>query len=73
MSRAGTALQQADMKLVWVMDISRPYPTAPDGAKYLLHAANNKYQFVWVCGMVKKSDAAKCIAAFAATFEAIGF
>ena len=54
------------------MDISGPYPTAPDGAKYLLHAANNKYNFVWVCGMAKKSDATKSLAAFAATFDAIG-
>ena len=41
-SRAGTAIQQAGRKLVWVMDISGPYPPAPNGAKYLLHAANNK-------------------------------
>ena len=71
-SRAGTSLQQADKKLVWVLDISGSYPIGPDGAIYLLHAANNKCQIAWVCGLVKKSDASKCIAAFVVTFESIG-
>ena len=69
--RAGSALREADRKLIWTMKISGPYPIAPDG-RDLLHAANNKYQFAWVCGMVKKSGAAKCIiAAFVATFDTL--
>ena len=71
-SRSGSSLHQADRKLVWMMDISGPYPTAPDGARYLLPAANNTYNFVWICGLARKSDAAKSLAAFAATFDAIG-